>query len=90
MASGLPCIVSDACGCAEDMVGPLDPELVFRVADTADLARAVAHLVEHPLPKNRIAEQIGRFSFKGSVDTMVALADQTKTAVERLAARTPR
>ncbi len=35
MASGLPCIVSDACGCAEDMI---EPQWRFPVGDVAALA----------------------------------------------------
>jgi hypothetical protein len=34
MASGLPCIVSDACGCAEDMI---EPQWSFPVGDIAAL-----------------------------------------------------
>lgn len=41
MASGLPCIVSDACGCAEDLVAPVDPQLVFRCGDAEALAAAL-------------------------------------------------
>jgi glycosyltransferase involved in cell wall biosynthesis len=35
LASGLPCIVSDACGCAEDMIAR---EWVFRMGDIMSLA----------------------------------------------------
>src|SRR5262249_45358029 len=37
MASGLPCIVSDACGCREDLVEPIRPDLCFPVGDTIAL-----------------------------------------------------
>ena len=33
MASGLPCIVSNACGCAEDLVEPIRPDLCYPVGD---------------------------------------------------------
>jgi glycosyltransferase involved in cell wall biosynthesis len=39
IASGLPCIVSRACGCAEDLV---DPEWSFPLADIAALADRIA------------------------------------------------
>src|SRR4029077_8133491 len=42
MASGLPCIVSDACGCAEDLVQPIRPDLCFPMGETVALERAMA------------------------------------------------
>jgi glycosyltransferase involved in cell wall biosynthesis len=41
MASGLPCIVSDACGCAEDMI---EPQWRFPVGDVAALAERLLAL----------------------------------------------
>lgn len=35
LASGLPCIVSDACGCAEDLI---DPAWIFALGDVSGLA----------------------------------------------------
>jgi glycosyltransferase involved in cell wall biosynthesis len=45
MASGLPCIVSDACGCAEDLV---PPEWVFPLGDATALAERLAALRVQP------------------------------------------
>jgi glycosyltransferase involved in cell wall biosynthesis len=58
MASGLPCIVSDACGCAEDLVEPLDPALVYNAGDVSALADSIRHLTENPLSGHRIQNQI--------------------------------
>ncbi len=41
LASGLPVIVSDQCGCAEDLAAPLGPGHVFSCGDTAALARSM-------------------------------------------------
>lgn len=41
LASGLPTVVSNQCGSAEDLPGRLDPQLVFRCDNPADLARAI-------------------------------------------------
>ncbi|HYO23986.1 MAG TPA: glycosyltransferase, partial [Lacipirellulaceae bacterium] len=41
MAAGIPAVVSDQCGCAEDLPARLDPRLVFRCGDVEDLARAL-------------------------------------------------
>lgn len=49
MASGLPCAVSDRCGCAEDLVGALDPRRVAPCGDTARLAQAMAACLD-PIP----------------------------------------
>lgn len=49
MATGLPCAVSNRCGCAEDLVGALDPRRVAPCGDTAALARAMAACLE-PIP----------------------------------------
>ena len=48
LACGLPCVVSDACGSAEDLVIPLDPRLCYPVGDVEALARAIRHAAEHP------------------------------------------
>lgn len=75
MASGTPCIVSDACGCAEDLVAPLDEALVFRQGDSGDLARAIAQAAARPLPRARIVEHVAQWSLGRSVDTIVALSE---------------
>jgi hypothetical protein len=44
LAAGIPAMVSDLCGCAEDLVSPLDPRLVFpcgHVDGLADLLEGV-------------------------------------------------
>ena len=43
LASGLPCIVSDSCGCAEDLKFPRSCE-VFRCGDLTDLARRLVEI----------------------------------------------
>jgi glycosyltransferase involved in cell wall biosynthesis len=46
MACGCPAVVSDQCGSAEDLPARLDPALVFRCGDVADLARALMHAAD--------------------------------------------
>jgi glycosyltransferase involved in cell wall biosynthesis len=41
MAAGIPAVVSDKCGCAEDLPANLDTRLVFRCGSVDDLARAL-------------------------------------------------
>ena len=51
MASGLPCIVSNACGCAEDLVQPIRPDLCYPMGDISALARAMAAVVADRPPR---------------------------------------
>jgi glycosyltransferase involved in cell wall biosynthesis len=48
MASGLPAVVSGACGCAEDLVQPLRPSMVFPVGDRAGLCSALEAALDDP------------------------------------------
>ena len=43
MASNLPCVVSNACGSAEDLVAPIDNELVYNWGNIDQLAGAILH-----------------------------------------------
>ena len=47
MAAGLPCAVSDHCGCAEDLVYPVDPARVAPCGDVNLLAKAMGSCLEH-------------------------------------------
>src|SRR5215469_10191548 len=46
MASGLPCIVSEGCGCSEDLVKPIRPDLCYPVGDISGLERAMVAVIE--------------------------------------------
>ncbi len=50
LASGLPVIVSDHCGCAEDLAAPLGPAHVFRCGDTEALAASLRAVAANPPP----------------------------------------
>ena len=73
LASGLPAVVSAACGSAEDLVVPLDPRLCFPLGDIEALAAGIRHLVDHPVPAAAIAEHIARYDFSATVDTLETL-----------------
>ncbi|MDO9411041.1 MAG: glycosyltransferase family 4 protein [Pseudolabrys sp.] len=74
MASGLPCIVSDACGCAEDLVAPVDPRFVFRCTDTAALANALTVMHAKPQSPDVWRRAVSANDFQHTVATVVALA----------------
>lgn len=73
MASGLPCLVSRACGCAEDLVQPLDPRLTFPCGDINGLAQSISWLVNNPLPADVIAKRIARYDVSATVSTLEGL-----------------
>jgi len=78
LASGLPCVVSDACGCAEDLISPADPQLTFPYADISGLAEAIVQSCR----RRRSPEEIGRLvanqSFGRTVQTAVTLSNLGK------------
>lgn len=73
LASGLPCVVSDACGSAEDLVVPLDAQLRFPMGDQPALARAIKHLADHPLSSQAMAAHIAKYDFIATVETLEKL-----------------
>jgi glycosyltransferase involved in cell wall biosynthesis len=73
MASGLPCVVSDACGCADDLVLPLFPELCFPVGDIDALVRSLANVIDNPPPQDRLQEHIAKFDPSCTVESVVGL-----------------
>lgn len=73
LASGLPCVVSAACGCAEDLVVPLDPRLSYPSGDVEALAASIRWLADHPPTAAAIAERIARYDLGVTVETMERL-----------------
>lgn len=82
MASGLPCIVSDHCGCAEDL-GAIAPNLVFPFADIGALADRLGHLASRQ-PRATVApESIAKFDLHWSVQSVVEIyREQTNRPTE--------
>lgn len=72
LASGLPCIVSDACGCAEEFAG--SPAVAtFPMGDSAALAGRIADLAAHPVGGEACARAVAGHSFAVTVETVAAL-----------------
>lgn len=70
LASGLPCIISDHCGSAEDL-GKRVPNQVFPCGDTAALASSLQRLIASPA---RVGpEALAGFSFAASVESVARL-----------------
>ncbi len=75
MASGLPCIISDRCGSAEDLGAKL-PNRIYSMGDVKALADGLHFLHDHPVNPSSISELLSDFSFERSVQT-VAVAYNT-------------
>ena len=69
MASGLPCVISDHCGCAEDL-GIITPNQKFPCGDTTALTDRLVLLNGHRPSGTALAEAIGRFSFERTATTV--------------------
>lgn len=70
MASGLACIVSDRCGCAEDL-GAIAPNRVFRFGDKAALADAMTEAWEGHTLVEADSGALLNYSFERTVATVV-------------------
>jgi glycosyltransferase involved in cell wall biosynthesis len=77
MASGLPCIASDACGCSEDLIAPINPSFCFPLGDAGALAEAVLSLMAQPNLGSALQAQVTKFSINASVETVKQLYHST-------------
>lgn len=70
MACGLPCVVSDACGCAEDLVQPVRPDLCYRMGDAGALAAALAQAASNPPAASLLRAHIATYDDLRTVETV--------------------
>jgi glycosyltransferase involved in cell wall biosynthesis len=73
MASGLPCVVSDACGCAEDLVKPIRPDLCYPVGDITALERAMMAAITDPPPPQLLRAHISKYDVSKTIDAVESL-----------------
>lgn len=74
MASGLPCIVSDAVGCGEDLVLAVDPARRFPLGDITALAGALQLLARTGQRTTGLSEVVNRNAFSATIRTCVELS----------------
>lgn len=70
MASGLPCIVSNACGCGEDLIEPIDPALRFRLGQPESIADSILSLINRPPRASAWRERVAEYDLSVSVKTV--------------------
>jgi glycosyltransferase involved in cell wall biosynthesis len=73
MASGLPCVVSDACGCSDDLVIPFRPDLCFPVGDVEALADAMARVIENPPSADAVRAQVANCDVSRTIEAAATL-----------------
>ena len=73
MASGLPCIVSNACGCAQDLVTPIRPDLCYSVGDITALQEAMAAAVTNSPSPHLLRAQISKYDVSKTIDAVESL-----------------
>lgn len=73
LSSGLPAIVSDRCGCAEDLAAPLGTDHVFPCGDTAALARSMAEIASRPPDPGLLRNVVDAHAPHCTVETVKSL-----------------
>ena len=73
MASGLPCIASDACGCTEDLITPVASELGFPFGSVEGLSVALQHAMRQRPGASVLWSMINRYDVAASVATTQSL-----------------
>jgi len=73
MASGLPCVVSDTCGCAEDLIKPIRPDLCYPVGDISALERAMAAAITNTPPTQLLRAHISKYDVSKTIDAVESL-----------------
>lgn len=72
LACGTPILVSDACGCAPDLVADGFAGKGFPVGDIRALAKAMRDMMERPFDKAQIAIKARRYSLSVAADGVIA------------------
>jgi glycosyltransferase involved in cell wall biosynthesis len=73
MASGLPCVVSDACGCNEDLVMAVDPKCSFRCSDPQSLANSLVYIYRSRSERGKWLAAISGYSVGQTIATVAKL-----------------
>jgi glycosyltransferase involved in cell wall biosynthesis len=76
MASGLPCVTSDTCGCAEDLILPVRPELCYPVADVERLQRSLRAVMATPPSGDLLQDHIRKYDLLHTVEAVEQLYGQ--------------
>lgn len=70
MASGIPPIISNQCGSAEDLANPISNKLVFQTGDINALSISIEWLKKNPISKTKIHEVIKNFCYNSTINSL--------------------
>ena len=81
LASGLPCVVADTCGCAPDLVKVGVTGSVFRMGDSEHMAQQLATVLAEMLRGSEaLAAHINGYSVDAAADGFIAAMQRTSIA----------
>ena len=70
MATGIPPIVSDQCGCSEDLAHQLSQNLIFETGSIDKLANSMKWLVKNKQSSSKIESIINKYSYQSTIDSI--------------------
>jgi len=73
MASGLPCIASNGCGCVEDLIQPIRPDLCYQIGNIVALEHCMAAAIANPPPPEFLFTHISKYDITQTIDTVESL-----------------
>jgi len=73
MASGLPCIVSADCGCADDLILPHFPEFCYPMGDLDGLATAMMAMMESAPSAKKVQDIVEAYDYQRTVESVINL-----------------
>lgn len=74
MASGLPCVVSDRCGCTQDLMRDLNRIFRFRCSNVGELLAALEGVLRQPPTPLEISEAVAGHHFRITIETLAKLS----------------
>lgn len=73
MASDLPCIASDACGCTEDLILPISKKLTYPVGDVDALQQCMQAVIAKPPPDRLLRSHIRNYDLLRTAEAVECL-----------------
>lgn len=70
MAAGVPVIVSDQCGSAEDLVKPINPALVYETGNIQKLSKSISSLMKTPMDREVILKRVSQYSYSSTINSV--------------------
>jgi glycosyltransferase involved in cell wall biosynthesis len=73
MASDLPCVVSNGCGCVEDLITPIRPDLCYPLGDITALENSMAAAMFNTPPPQLLRAHISKYNVIKTLETVERL-----------------